>query len=280
MPFRDATIVKSISNANTSLDVDKPDGTAEGDLVLFVGCMTNAQSSVTGPSGATLLDNPDNPAVDSNSPNTNLYLWIKRAGSSEPGTYNMTWGSSGGGIFAAVTYYDVEDIDTDEVALAVIGDSTTTDRTTPSITTGGDRYIVSVACDQAASDFTGSDVQLIADKRTNAISLYVQGSDDVVAAGSISRTITASVGHKSGAMATIAIAPLANPLAATASVDVDSGAYPLTVTCDIDASGGSGDYEYEYDWGDGHVDTAQSAATKAHTYTGAGGYDLKWKVTD
>ncbi|MBI5789258.1 MAG: PKD domain-containing protein [Candidatus Schekmanbacteria bacterium] len=69
-----------------------------------------------------------------------------------------------------------------------------------------------------------------------------------------------------------------NPPEVTISADPNAGAAALPVTYSSNVSGGSGDYSYDWDFGDGSAHSNESKPS--HTFTDAGRYLTILKVTD
>ena len=143
-------------NAPGDITIDKPSGTATGDLLVMALCngasLTTDPASFTTPSGWTLRAN------DTDTPH--LTVFTKVAGASEPASYTVVWGGAdpdgSSGIILRITKANYSTIGT-------LVQSTSTTVTATSISTGVINTIFIVAAAKSTStnisSYTGSFIE-------------------------------------------------------------------------------------------------------------------------
>lgn len=140
----------------TTLVINKPAGTAEGDLMLLVaGAETNGIRA-TPPSGWTEVFDGDN--AGGRSP---LYIAYKVAGSSEPSSYTLTFASTTRSAGSILTYRNA--------AYDTIGTITTNVGNVPGVTVSNDYGIVFVLDGHYAKDVSFTAPTLFSTVVTNAV---------------------------------------------------------------------------------------------------------------
>lgn len=228
--FRAVSSEKSINNDTVPLVVDRPTGVQQGDFMLAYFTVLQDQTTITPPTGWTLVHNA---ADTTNNPHTQMYVWSRVAGPSEPTTYTFSWDVSSGAVVGIVAYSGVDTttpIATDEQAIDVDLTTSSTTHSTPSITTAGARWIVSAFADTSSSTWTGTDTERLDLARPGgAASLFIQDTNAAVDAGTYSKTGTASVSYRQNVRSIIALNPAVPQPSAGADQTVASGA---TVTLD------------------------------------------------
>lgn len=80
---------KATSLVGSSITIDKPEGTQEGDLLLL--CIANYSQTLVAPAGWTLVQS-------STTTNMKMYVYYKYAGASEPANYTFNMSAAGGMI--------------------------------------------------------------------------------------------------------------------------------------------------------------------------------------
>lgn len=217
-----------------SLTINKPTGTASGDLLIAVIGGTKS----TTPSGWTQLAD-----VDTGSSSVgHAYVYYKIAGGSEPSSYtfNQTGSSSFYSPGAIVAYRGADGttpIDTTHSSVSgVTGGGT--NYNTASVTASGTQWALSFALTYESGTTTirtfteGSGTERLdfgAGQSSETVSLMVCDSASNVSAGSFSRTQTASASTAKGAKGLVLINDSGISVSAASATAVAAAAYQTTV---------------------------------------------------
>lgn len=118
----------TVGSGSTSLTIEKPTGTAEGDwIIIFAAQRNNPAPTLTGPSGFTAVEQ----LIASQ---TTVGCWYKQAGASEPSTYTVTSNRSQEYCVAAMRITGGDSTDALENS-DISGYSAATTFTAPGVTT-------------------------------------------------------------------------------------------------------------------------------------------------
>lgn len=228
----------SSSNAETTIAVPMPTSVA-GDQLIAVLSVSSTQSMTTTPSGWVLM--ATFPWVDNSSAVSNVWVYKKIATGSEPASYTWGWANSGGGIGTILSYQGAVLVDAECAGTPQASTSQT--RTTPSVTTGGPRHLVSIFADANGSTYSGAtDTQRVAATRTGGASLLVQDTNGLVAQGTYSKTATASVNTNVGVQVILSLQepPFATPTGLTVTP-----ASPTSIVADWDDTPSATSYDVQ-----------------------------------
>lgn len=172
----------------TTITVNVPSGTLQGDLMLayFVTAVqSGANLSLSPPTGWTLIRE----VYGGGSNSRHSCLYMKVAGSSEPGNYSWTIGQASNMLGAMSSYYNVASIEAENGSGGIYGSSITTPSITTTKTTtlvtffGTDGYM-------SGGPFSWSPAPGMTERYDFNMYDYSNSSDDVpdIAAGSYTKT--------------------------------------------------------------------------------------------
>lgn len=211
------------SNTNQgSITGTAPAGLSEGDVMVADVAVSAPGSSVDNPiatPGGWTLQTGD---VDLSSPGVRLNTYT-RAFQDGDTSWVWSWDNNANGRIVITPYSGVDPVDpvpTAERAANVIGASSAT-RTTPAITTDGDRWVHHAHSDRSGSSYTSTSEER-ADLSGTSTSLGVYDSSGDVAAGTFSRTATASNSTSVGVNTIVALQGLGGVTGTVAATQTDT----------------------------------------------------------
>lgn len=194
--FRGSSSQTALANSDTTLSLPAVSPAAQvGDtgLVWITGAVASTPQ-YTAPSGWTRIAATQ--VYDAGSPGVSLEAWWKRLTSSDLASSTWSWDPAHGTIVALTAYSPSTGkmVQPSEAAAAAASTSSAT-RTTPSLTTAGSRWLSTAYADRSGSTWTvptGQTSRHNVQRGTGASSLLVTDSGGDLAAGTYSRTATAS----------------------------------------------------------------------------------------
>jgi hypothetical protein len=208
----------SIADGNgTSWVVDKPTGTASGDVLLAL-IATNTESTMSNWGGFTGVGSASGYQLSSNT-DCGTHAGVLVAGGSEPSTYTFTFGASEGGVAVILRITGADNTAPGYHAWLSEESSTNTNKTAPAVTTTvNDCLIVSSFGSDPSSAITvtlgaGGTSYLDAANTDPTIAQLFIGQMNAPTAGLIAgMTATYSSGDNAGEW-TVAFAPASAPAA-------------------------------------------------------------------
>lgn len=191
VPVVAAVTTATDSAADTTVDVDKPTGTASGDVLYIVASNDQAAGTITTPTGFAVQDFISGGGGV-------MYLFSRRADGSEAATFTVTYGGSNfkNVVCLRVTGVDASVVDLTHQYAELADASSATGHTSPSITTTlTDCLVLSAFATDTAGVSSmapaGSEVEL-ADVSNPSRTQMVLGvySTDAAAAGTYDHDVT------------------------------------------------------------------------------------------
>ena len=255
--YRGAALKAAIANSDTTLELPAFDPAPQvGDtaLVWVTGAAPSAPVYTPPSSGWAYVTGTR--VFDAGSPGVALEAWWKRLTSADLGPTGWGWDPAHGTIVAGVVYSPATGkmVQPAEAAAAG-GDTSSTTRTTPTLTTAGPRWLVFAYADRSGSTWTPGSGQTTRhdSRRGTASAVLVTDTGAELAAGSYSRTTTASVATGTRAEGVVALqevdAPTTTPdpdppptedTGSTSWLQVPSGFARLELLTPRPAGGGTG----------------------------------------
>lgn len=194
--FRGVVSGSAVSNADDAITLGAVPNLQVGDLLLAaVAGAVNTSPTYYLPTGWRLV--PDTIAFDTGTPGVALGVYYKRATADDLGDSTYGWDPAHGAVVGLTAYSPSapgREVRVAQGAAAAASTSSAT-RTTPSLTTTGSRWLVAFYADRSGSTWTvptGQTQRHAISRGSGAISLLVTDSAGDVAAGTYSRTATAS----------------------------------------------------------------------------------------
>lgn len=123
------------STTATSLAVNKPTGTAAGDVLLAAFTIKDTSPTITPPAGWTLAGD-----ITNGTAHRTLVYW-KAAGSGEPASYTFTWSTAAKAAAGVAAYVNVDQT-TPVAAMTTSATASSTSQVAPDVTTTGDNQWV------------------------------------------------------------------------------------------------------------------------------------------
>ena len=205
--FRAATSAKQTAS---SISVSKPSGTSAGDAMIAV-ISGSGTGDIPTPSGWTLVqESPGSPRLET---------FVKVAGSSEPGSYSFSVGSSrdiGAGIS---TYSGTDPTDPVDVSAQVSGVSSPGTAPTVTTTANGTINVLATGWTSGSDPSYSSGVSSRLAERRGSINVGLGDVAQATAGASTTRTVTG--GGSGGRIHTIALQPPAVTASLTATFPSD-----------------------------------------------------------
>ena len=209
--FRSGASVDQNGQA-ASIMINKPTGTAKGDLLIASIAVRPQTATITAPTGWTLVNRQNNPNGDPNA----LAVYTKVATNTEPASYTWSFSANTGNAGGIMAFSGVDNTTPVNVSGGSITAATTTTFTAPSVTTTVTNTMIVTAHEYASSDRwtapTGmTEVYDVASLAVpNALGIAVLGSYRTQAAAGAtgSFTATAASNAATGAGITVALRPV------------------------------------------------------------------------
>lgn len=218
-----AAAASPATQTNTSLAVSKPTGTATGDVILLWLVVSGTSvTGITGPSGFTQISG--SPVTDGTGPPVYGALWTRTVDGSEASSLSASWTGGANAVLFAATYRGVNAAGITSAVLAQVASSTS--RPSPTLSTSVGSWIFTAWGDRSGSTWTVTDTERQDTQVASSAAGVIADSNVIVAAGSISRTATASATTSAGVSVIVSMPESAASITGSAAL---SGAGALTL---------------------------------------------------
>ena len=121
----------NLNGQAASITINKPTGTAKGDLLIASIAVRPQTATITAPSGWTLVNRQNNPNGDPNA----LAVYTKVATNSEPANYTWSFSANTGNAGGIMAFSGVDNTTPVNVSGGQLTNISTTTFTAPSVTT-------------------------------------------------------------------------------------------------------------------------------------------------
>jgi hypothetical protein len=202
-----------------SITINRPTGTAKGDVLIAVIAVRPQSVTITAPSGWTLVNRQNNASGSANA----LAVYSRVAGSAEPASYTWSFSANTGNAGGILAFSGVDNATPIDVNAGTTITATTTSFTAPGVTTTVTNTMLVIGHEFSSSERwtaaggTTEVIDVASLAVSNVLGISVLGAYRPQAAAGASGTFTATVGGNAdtGAAITTALRPVVcGPVAA------------------------------------------------------------------